>query len=113
MTSADTTYQIRLSGRFTQEHTETSSMPGTFINANGHGMLMEFTLGELHELWSRADNYADPYYARDLAESGLSDLHRSAVKVLDQLRRADLLTLAKSQQARDASNTQSDALRAN
>lgn len=97
-----TTYEIRLSARYALDHLETSSLPGTFINANGRGILIRFTLGELHELWSRADYYADPNFARELAESGMSDLHRSAIKVCEQLKRAGLWDVAKSDEAAKA-----------
>lgn len=104
------TYEIRLSSRFTFEHSETSRLPGEVVDWNRRGMLMRLTLAELHELWSRADNYADPYYGRDLVESGLADLHRSAKKVIEQLGRADLLKLAQSREARDAYDAATDAL---
>jgi hypothetical protein len=106
------TYEIRLSARYADDHLETSSLPGTFVSANGRGLLIRFTLGELHELYSRADYYTDRHYGRELAESGFADLHRSAIKVVEQIKRADLWELARSDEARAAYNAEWDAMRA-
>jgi hypothetical protein len=93
------TYELRLSSRYAFDHLETSTISGTFVNSNGRGVLIRFTLGELHELWSRADYYADPHYGRELADSGYADLHRSAKKVIEQIDRAGLTQVAQSPEA--------------
>jgi len=103
------TYTIRLSARYALDHLETSSLPGTFVGSNGRGVEITFTLGELHELWSRADYYADPHYGRELAESGYADLHRSAVKVCQQIERAGLRDVAVSAESREAYYIEFDA----
>lgn len=82
-----TTYQIRISTRYADDHLETSSLPGTEIRRTKAGVTLELTLGELAELASRAGHLADPHYGRELADSGLADLHRSAKKVVEQLKR--------------------------
>lgn len=89
-------FEIRISKRYGYEHLETSSLPGTFVDSNGRGVLLRLTLGELHELRSRADYYADPNFRDELAESDLLDLHRSAIKVVEQIKRAGLWELAGS-----------------
>jgi hypothetical protein len=99
MTTEPTTYVVRISARYAFDHIETSSMPGTYVGENGRGVELELTLGELYELRSRADYYADPNFRRELAESGLEDIYRSAVKVCEQLRRAGLWELARSKEA--------------
>jgi hypothetical protein len=96
------TYEIRISKRYGFEHLETSTLPGTYVDANGRGVLIRFTLGELHELRDRADYYADPMFRRELADSGLDDLHRSAIKVCEQIKRAGLWETANSVEARAA-----------
>jgi hypothetical protein len=103
------TYTIRLSARYALDHLETSTIPGTFVSSNGRGVEIRFTLGELHELWSRADHYADPHYGRELTESGYADLHRSAVKVCEQIDRAGLSSIARSAEAREAYSAEWDA----
>ena len=102
MTASTETFEIRLSSRYALDHLDTSTIPGTHVSSNGRGELMRFTLGELHELWSRADHYADPYYGRELRESGYADLHRSAIKVIEQLDRAGLIETATSDAAKQA-----------
>lgn len=97
MTAA--TYVLRISVRYAQDHVECSTLPGTVLGVNGRGMELELTLGELHELWSRADYYADPSYKRELWESGNHDLHRSAIKVCEQIERAGLRSVARSPEA--------------
>jgi hypothetical protein len=106
------THEIRLSARYAQEHLDTSSLPGTFVSANGRGLLIRFTHGELHELRSRADYYSDPHYGRELAESGFADLHRSAIKVCEQIKRAGLWEIANSHESREAYEAEWDAMRA-
>lgn len=96
------TFQIRISTRYADDHLECSSLPGTEIRRTNAGVTLELTLGELAELASRADYHADPHFARELAESGLADLHRSAKKVVEQLVAADLWTIAMSKPAREA-----------
>lgn len=96
------TYEIRLSARYALDHLEASTIPGTFVDRNGRGILIRFSLGELHELWSRVDYHADPTFARELADAGMSDLHRSAKTALGQIKRAGLLEVAKSHEAAEA-----------
>ena len=103
------TYEIRLSSRYALDHLDTSTIPGTHVDSNGRGELMRFTLGELHELWSRADYYADPHYGRELAESGYADLHRSAKKVIEQIDRAGLTEVARSPESAEAYKREWDA----
>jgi len=100
------TYVLRLSARYVREHLDSSILPGTELGENGRGIELALTLGELNELRSRAEVFADA----DLAEeSGEVDLMRSARKVLDQLRRAGLFELAGSREARAAYRTEYDA----
>ena len=106
------TYVLRISARYGREHLDTSSLPGTELGENGRGIELELTLGELHELRSRADYYADPHYGRELADSGFADLHRSAIKVCEQLKRAGLWELACSPESRAAYEVEWDAMRA-
>ena len=103
------TFEVRLSSRYALDHLETSTLPGTHVDSNGRGELIRFTLGELHELQSRADYYADPHYGRELTESGYADLHRSAKKVVDQLKKAGLWDVALTPEARDAYRVEWDA----
>lgn len=77
----------KLSARYIDDHQETSTLPGLEIGRNGRGVELAMTLGQLCELASRADYYADPHYGRELADSGYADLHRSAKKVVEQLKR--------------------------
>jgi hypothetical protein len=97
-----TAYEIRLSARYAMDHLETSTIPGTFVDSNGRGILIRFTLGELHELHSRATHVADPHYGRELTESGFADLHRSAKTVVQQIERAGLTKVAQSSEASKA-----------
>lgn len=104
-----TTYTVRISARYAHDHLEVSSLPGTYVGENGRGVEIRLTLGELRELATRADHYADPYYGRELAQSGYADLHRSAIKVCEQLRRAGLWGIAYSPEAKQAYSQQWDA----
>jgi hypothetical protein len=90
------TYVLRISARYGWEHVETSMLPGKVRGQNGRGLELELTLGELHELRSRAEIFADPDLAR---ESGEVELCRSAQKVLEQIRRAGLWEVAGSREA--------------
>jgi hypothetical protein len=90
------TYVLRVSARYGREHLDTSTLPGTELGANGRGIELGLTLGELNELRSRAEIFADPDLAR---ESGEVELCRSAQKVLEQIRRAGLWEVAGSREA--------------
>jgi hypothetical protein len=101
-------FEIRLSRTYALEHLDTSSLPGTMIDINGRGVLIRFTLGELHELRSRADYYADADFA---TEHGMRDLYRSAVKVVEQIKRAGLWELARSAESSAAYDVEWVAMR--
>lgn len=89
----------RLSARFVDDHRNRSELPGAEAARNGQGVTLTLTLGELHDLASDADHYADEAYGRELRDGGMHDLHRSACKVVEQLQRAGLWELAWSDEA--------------
>jgi hypothetical protein len=107
--TTDQSYVVRISARYADDHQETSTLPGTELGRNGRGVELELTIGQLVELVSRADYYADPHYGRELADSGYADLHRSAKKACEQIRRAGLWELARSKEANDAYSREWDA----
>jgi hypothetical protein len=101
-------YIVRISTEYATDHLDISSLPGTLVGQNGRGVEIMFTLGELHELVTRADYYADPSYRDELAESGRLSLHMSARKTLDQVKRAGLWDTGWSAEARQAYKEQWD-----
>jgi hypothetical protein len=104
------THEIRISQRYALEHLEASSLPGTFLGMNGRGVLVQLTPGELHELRSRAQHYADREYATDPDFRDLRDLHRSAVKVCEQLKRAGLWDEANTRECIEAYHVEWQAM---
>jgi hypothetical protein len=104
-----TTHTIRISTTYGDDHQECSALPGIEVRRTKHGITLELTIGQLVELASRADHYADRDF---LSEHGMYDLYRSAVKVCDQLKVAGLWDLARSKEARVAYNEEWDAAHA-
>jgi len=102
------TYTVRISAEYAEDHLEVSSLPGRFVEANGRGVEIMLTLGELHELVTRADYYADPFYGRELIESGRGSLHSSAQKACEQIERQGLWDIGWSDDARRAYSEQWD-----
>lgn len=76
----------KLSTRYIEDHQCASDLPGKVVASGGRGIELEVTIGQLHELASRADYYADPGYGRELRDCGMGELHRSAKKVVEQLK---------------------------
>ena len=97
-----TIYTKALSARFVDDHRERVVLDGTEVARNRRGVKLALTLGELHELASDARHYSYEDYGRDLRSYGLGDVHRSAKKVVEQLKRDGLWELAWSKEAVDA-----------
>ncbi len=112
MEQAPTTYQIRVSAVYADDHQECTSLPATVVRRTAHGVTLLCTLGQLVELISRAEHYADRDHGRELAESGYYDLHRSAIKACEQIKKAGLWHHMKSAEGKAAYRTEWDAANA-